>query len=146
MAFQYRLNAERDEEEMVASSLPHRQPVCELHNGCCWVSRLASDPGLLRTRSPGAWKFHFTLMIPHVRIRHHRGAVPQKASLRGQHSVQKLEILQRTARPKTIRFKCRCGRGRARGHRKRFGMSAHLLVYFTPLTPCSPGHLRTSYF
>lgn len=105
-----------------------------------------------RPRSPahaiaeGAWKFHFTLMIPHVRIRHHRGAVHKKASLRGQHSVQKLEILQRTARPKTIRFKCRCSRGRARGHRKRFGMLAHSPVYFTLLTPTQPGSSKDVLF
>jgi hypothetical protein len=90
--------------------------------------------------------FHSALTTPHVRIRHHRGAIRKKTSLRGQHSVQKLEIFQRTARSKTIYFKCRCSGGRAKGHRKRFGMPTHPLVCFISLTPIQPGSSKDVLF
>ena len=90
---------------------------------------------------------HFTkLTIPHVRIRHHRGTIRKKTSLRGQHTVQKLEILQGTACSEAISFKCRCSGGRAKGHRKRFGMSTYPLVCPIPLTPMQPGSSKDVLF
>ena len=87
-------------------------------------------------------------MIPHahVRIRNHHGATHEKASLRRQHPVQKLAILQRTACPEAIRPECRCRRGGAEGYRERFGTSTRPLVYLIPLTQIQPGSSRDVLF
>jgi hypothetical protein len=128
------LESRRDERETVSHRICCPSVTCR--------SAVAVDVGLPSPpRTPtaatiGAEGFRFTgVTVPHVRIRHHHGAIHKKASLRRQHPVQKLAILQRTARPKAICPQRRCRRGRAEGHRKRFGTSTHPLIRFVSLTP-----------
>lgn len=86
------------------------------------------------------------MIIPHDRIRHHRGAAHKKTSLRGQYPVQKLEIFRRAAYSKAICSECRCRRCRAEGYRERFGRSTHALVRLISLTLAQPGSSRDVLF
>jgi len=117
--------------------------------GCSWVARSTSDPGPCHQLiAAGQWVpiYRDNPVRPHVRTRHHHGAIHEKASLRRQHPVQKLAIIQRTACAKAICPECCCRGGGAEGHRKRFGMSTRPLICFISLTQIQPGSSRDVLF
>lgn len=43
--FQYRTRRRKDGIELLTVLIRRLWVFCELHNGCCWVARFASDPG-----------------------------------------------------------------------------------------------------